>query len=81
MSAVNITAKSNEAYELNKISGEATYMLVNQWLNVWKHGQVFHVLSYIHCLHACSDPDAAHKPTTEAATLQPPAGDSLYEPT
>ena len=30
-----------------------------------------------------SDPDAAHKPTTEAATphsSQPPAGDSLYEP-
>ena len=26
MSAVNITAKSNEAYELTKISGEPTYM-------------------------------------------------------
>ena len=27
-----------------------------------------------------SDPDAAHNPTTEAATPPPPAGDSLYEP-
>ena len=43
MSAVDITAKSNEAYELTKISGEPTYMSVYQWFNVWKHGQVFHV--------------------------------------
>ena len=44
MSAVDITAKSNEAYELTKISGEPTYMSVYQWFNVWKHGQVFHVI-------------------------------------
>ena len=43
MSAVDITAKSNEAYELTKISGEPTYMSVYQWFNVWKYGQVFHV--------------------------------------
>ena len=28
MSAVDITAKSNEAYELTKVSGEPTYMSV-----------------------------------------------------
>ena len=43
--SVDITAKSNEAYGLTKISEEPTYMSVYQWFNVWKHGQPLHVLS------------------------------------
>ena len=43
VSAIDITAKSNEAYELTKISGEPTYMSVYQWFNVWKHGQPLQV--------------------------------------
>ena len=50
MSAADISAKPNEAYELTKVSEEPTYMSVYQWFNVWKHGQVFHVLLSIHCL-------------------------------
>ena len=50
MSAVDITAKSNEAYELTKLSREPTYMSVYQWFNVWKHGQPLHVLSCLYCL-------------------------------
>ena len=42
MSAVDITAKHNEAYGLTKISGEPTYMSVYQWFNVWKHGQALY---------------------------------------
>ena len=40
-----------------------------------------HLLSCLFIVY--SDPDTAHKPTTEATTpysSQPPAGDSLYEP-
>ena len=39
MSAVDITAKHNEAYGLTKISEEPTYMSVHT-ANVWKHGEV-----------------------------------------
>ena len=37
MSAVDISTKSNEAYELTKISEEPTYMSVYQWGNMASH--------------------------------------------
>ena len=79
MSAVYISTKSNEAYELTKISREPSYMSVYQWFNVWKYGQVFHVSYQLSTVSLMLPVDSQQR----LPPLTPPnllLGDSLYEP-
>ena len=49
MSAVNISTKSNEAYELTKVSREPSYMSVYQWCLMYGNMDRYSMLA-IHCL-------------------------------